>query len=442
MKLLNLANEALWKIRQSEVASRTIQNAGWLIGDKVVTMIIGVFVTAIVARYFGPVLFGQFHYALSFVALFTAISSLGLDTLSVKAIVDEEYDQGTILCTSLLMRISGGLLLIFLAAIIIRVLEPGDSYLHLLVFIMSLAMAFKSLEVIEYWIQAKQKAKISSTIRIAAYFLYSGLKVALVLLGGNLIHYALIHLVDVIIIGLALIVAYFMYRDSLSRWKIDLNYAKKVLSISWYLILSGLMGTIYMQIDKVMLGSMLSTTLEVGVYSAAVAVASMWYFIPMAVITSFKPIIMSKKNNDEAGYLESVQLLYTIVAWMGIVFGVIILLLSNIIIGVLYGPDYIKAASILSISIWAGTFAILGSARGVWIVTEGLQRYTVVYASLGVVVNVMLNYWLIPLLGGYGAAIATLVSQVAVALIIPALFKETRISSVMILRALKLKGVI
>jgi O-antigen/teichoic acid export membrane protein len=440
--ILKLVKKAVEKINQNEVVSRTIQNASWLIGDKVVTMIIGVFVTAIIARYFGPVLFGQFHYALSFVLLFTAISTLGLETLTVKAIVDKNYNQGTILCTSLLLRVIGGTLLILLAAIVIRIIEPNDSLIHLLVFIMSLTMAFKSLEVIEYWIQAKQKAKISSIIRMAVYFLSAGLKVVLVLLEGNLIHYALIYLLDIFIIGTALIVAYFIYRDSASKWRIDFTYAKEILSKSWFLILSGLMVTLYMQIDKVMLGSMLSTTLDVGVYTAAVAVASMWYFVPMAVITSFKPIIMSRKIIDETSYMESVQLLYTIVAWMGIGFGVIITLFSNIIIGLLYGPDYANAASILSISIWAGTFAMLGSARGVWIITEGLQKYTMTYVGSGAVINVVLNYLLIPLLGGYGAAIATLVSQIVVAIIVPALIKETRISSVMILRAFMLKGVI
>src|SRR5690606_12665909 len=120
----------------------------------------------------------------------------------------------------------------------------------------------------------------------------AGMKVLLVLLEGNLFHYALIYLIDVIIVGSALVVAYFKFRESMSKWRIDFSYAKYILSKSWYLILTGLMVTVYMKIDQVMLGSMLPTTKEVGIYSAAVKVAGMWYFVPMAVITSFKPIIM------------------------------------------------------------------------------------------------------------------------------------------------------
>lgn len=429
-------------VLNSEVAVKIIKNSSWMVGDKVFTMIIGVFVTAIVARYFGPESYGQFNYALSFVTLFTALSTLGLETLTVKAIVDKDQDEGTILCTSLVLRVIGGIILTFIAVILIRLIEPNDSNTHILVFILSLTMVFKALEVIEYWIQAHQRAKISSVVRIVAYVIIAGFKIGMVLLGGNLIHFALIHMLNVIIIGIGLIIAYFRNREEKFKWKVDMSYAKSILSQSWYLILSGLMVTLYMQIDKVMLGSLMPTKVEVGVYSAAVSIASMWYFVPMAIITSFKPVIMSKKKINEESYLKSVQLLYTIIAWLGICFGIFVLIFSNPIVKILYGAEYQKASSILSVSIWAGTFAMLGSARSVWTVTEGLQRYNMFYAGAGAIINIILNYLLIPTVGGYGAAVATLMSQVTVAIIAPLFIKQTRISAIMILKAFKLEGLI
>lgn len=427
-------------ILKSEVAVKIIKNSSWLVGDKVFTMIIGVFVTAIVARYFGPENYGKFNYALSFVTLFTAFSTLGLETLTVKAIVDKEQNEGTILCTSLLLRVIGGIFLTIIAIILIRIFEPNDNNVHILVLILSLTMVFKALEVIEYWIQAHQKAKISSVVRMAAYMIIAAFKIGMVLLGGNLIHYALIHMLSVTIIGIGLVIAYFRNREEKFKWKVDISYAKSILSRSWYLILSGLMVTFYMQIDKVMLGLLMPTKVEVGVYSAAVQVASMWYFVPMAFITSFNPVIMNKKKIDEESYLKSVQLLYTIITWLGIGFGIFVLIFSKPIVNIIFGPDYQKASSILSVSIWAGTFAMLGSARGVWLISESLQRYSVIYISTGATINIVLNYLLIPIVGGYGAAVATLMSQVTVAIIAPLFIKETRISSIMMLRAFKLKG--
>jgi len=423
------------KLLNNEIAVRIIENSSWLVGDRVFTMLIGVFVAAIVARYFGPGLYGEFNYALSFVTLFTAFSTLGLETLTVKAIVNEEYDEGTILCTSLILRVIGGILLTIIAGTAIIYIEPNDKSLHVLVLIMSLTMVVKSLEVIEYWIQAYQKAKISSIIRMSAYVIVSIIKIAFVVFGGSLFQYALIYFFDGLIIGTSLLIAYYKYRDKKHKWKLNIGYAKDILSQSWYLIISGFMITIYMQIDKIMLGNMMPDKIEVGIYSAATAVAQMWFFVPMAIIISFKPVIISKKKQDEQAYLNTLQLLYTIVAWLGICFGVFILIFSNHIISILYGASYQKAASILSISVWAGTFAMLGSARSLWSLTEGFQKYTVFYAGIGTVTNIILNYLLIPLLSGYGAAIATLISQITVAIVAPAMIKETRISAVMILKS-------
>jgi len=428
-------------IRTNDVVNKTLKNSGWLVGDKIFYMTIGVFVTAIVARYFGPENFGQFNYALAFVALFTAISTLGMETLTVKTVIDESYDEGTILCTSLFMRICGGVVLTLMAVAIIKIIEPNDTNLHILVLIMSFTMIIKSMEVIEYWIQAYQKAKVSSLIRICAYALNAALKILMVVMGGSLVTYALIYLFDVAIIGTALLITYFRIREKISAWRINLKYASHILSQSWYLILSGLMVTLYMRIDQVMLGAMLSDKFELGVYSAAVRIAEMWYFVPMAIITSFNPVIISNKLKSEAAYLKSAQLLYTIVAWTGIGFGIFILLCSKPIVFILYGTDYMKAASILSISVWAGTFALLGSARSSWLICEGLQRYTPVYIFVGCISNILLNYLFIPVYGGFGAATATLVSQVLVALIAPAFIKKTRSSSIMILKAFKLEGV-
>lgn len=428
-------------IHNNEVVNKTLKNSGWLVGSKIFYMVVGIFVTAIVARYFGPENFGQFNYALAFVSLFTAVSTLGMETLTVKSIVDENYDEGTILCTSLFMRLSGGALLTLMAVTTIKIIEPSDANLHILVAIMSFTMVLKSLEVIEYWIQANQKAKMSSLIRMGTYVVIAILKIFIVVTKGTLITFTLIYTMDALITGTALMIAYFKIRDKKSVWKINFKYAKNILSQSWYFILSGLMVTLYMRIDQVMLGSMLPDRIELGVYSAAVQVAEMWYFVPMAIITSFNPVIMNNKLKDEDSYYKSVQLLYTIVAWIGIVAGIFILLCSKPIVYILYGAKFMKAASILSISIWAGTFAMLGSARGTWLICEGLQKYTPVYIFAGCICNILLNYFLIPLYGGFGAAAATLISQIIVVLIAPAFFKKTRVSSIMIFKAFSLEGV-
>ncbi len=104
------------------------------------------------------------------------------------------------------------------------------------------------------------------------------------------------------------------------------------------------MVTIYMQIDKVMLGSMLTDKKELGMYSAATQIASMWYFVPLAIITSFQPIIMKKKLDIHENYIGTIQLLYSIIAWIGILFGLLVIVFSDFIVSILYGQEYKKCS--------------------------------------------------------------------------------------------------
>lgn len=420
---------------KNDKAKKIINNSSWLVSDKIFTLLLGVFVSAITARYFGPEQFGQFNYALAFVSLFTAFSTLGLEVLTVKSLVEKEFDEGTILCTSLFLRIFGGVFLTIFTTLVIRIIEPKDYNLQIIVLIMSFSMTIKSLDVIEYWIQAHQKAKVSSIIRMVVTIITSILKILLVVLKGNLILFACIYTVDAIIISFALLIAYFKIRKSKSNWRFNLFYAKNIMSQSWYLIISGIMITLYMRLDQVMLGYMFPNKEVLGIYSAAVRIAEMWYFVPMAVITSFRPIIMSTRKINEKSYLKSLQLLYSIVTWIGICFGLIILLLSKPAITLLYGQEYIGAYRILSVSVWTGIFATIGSARSIWLLCEGLQRYSLIQTFSGLIINFTLNLFLIPRYGAYGAAIATLMAQFFANIIIFGFFKRTRISFEMVLKS-------
>ena len=62
-----------------------------------------------------------------------------------------------------------------------------------------------------------------------------------------------------------------------------------------------------------------------------------------------------------------------------------------------------------------------------WICNEGLTRFSLFQTMAGAVVNVLLNLYLIPLYGGIGAAVSTLISQFVATYAVLALFKRTRI---------------
>lgn len=409
-----------------------INNSTWIITDKVYTMLVGVVITALIARYFGSEKYGIFNYSLSIVMLFTAVSTLGLPTLTVKSLIDKEFSENEIITTSIVLRLFGGIILSILALAAIFLLEPYNTDYAIIVLILSFSMTFKSFEVIDYWLQTYHLAKISSIIRICTYTIISVLKLSVIFFRGSLLNYSFLYSLDALLSAFALFLTFkFIFKKKIVL-KLNIKYAKYILSNSWYLIISGLLVSVYMQIDKIMLGTMLPNKSEVGIYSVATQVAQLWFFIPMAIITSMQPVIMKARNDSTESYENKMMLLYRIIGFMGIAFGLFILVFSTLIIQLLYGNDYIRSASILTISVWAGTFAILGSARNLWLISENLQKYTIGFMGLGAITNILLNYILIPNYAGYGASIATLISQFIVVIVAPLFWKNTRHSTKLI----------
>lgn len=409
-------------------------NSMWQIGEKIISMIFSVFVTSIVARYLGTEDYGFVNYIISIVMLFTTFSTLGMEKITIKDVIEKEESEEKILGTSFYIRLIGGIVLIFISQITIYILDEKNMIAQLLGLIMGLCMIFRAYEVIEYYLQSQMKLKTISIIRFCSTFFVAILRILVVIFDWGIVGFTATYLFDAIIVAVLLKIWY-KKRKKL-KFKFSLEYAKRILSKCWYVAISGLMVTLYMRIDQVMLGSMLDNKTENGIYSAAVRIAEIWYFVPTAIISAFQPAIVMKKKHSEEQYEKTMQRLYDIVAIVGIVFGILITLFGDIAVQILYGEEYKGATSILKISVWAGLFATLGTARSVWLVNENLQKYSLIYTSVGCVTNIVLNYFLIPKIGARGAAIATLIAQFVTNVLALVPFKKTRKSSTMILKSI------
>jgi len=151
---------------------------------------------------------------------------------------------------------------------------------------------------------------------------------------------------------------------------------------------------------------------SVGQYAAAVRLSEAWYFIPMVISASLFPAIINAKKQSEELYYARLQKLYDLMVWMAIAIAIPMTFMSDWIVELLYGSKYSESGSVLMIHIWTSLFVFLGVASSKWFITENLQRYSFYRTLAGLVVNISLNFILIPEFGIYGAAYATLISQI------------------------------
>ena len=395
---------------------------------------LGLVVGVLVARYLGPSQYGIMNFGIAFVSLFAAISTLGLEGIVVRDLVKTPENMQEILGTSFVLQFLGGVLVFIISLIVIQFLKPNDPLTRLVVIIIAFGSCFQPFRVFDYINQARVLSKYTVWAGNIAALMTSSLKIFMIFTKANLLAFVLIITIDKILTSVLLVVYYIAQDKSFPVLKISLNRAKRLLEDSWPLILSGIMVMLYMRIDQVMLGKMIGDT-SVGVYSVAVRLTEIWYFIPVAVSNSVFPSIIAIKQRDETLYINRLQKLYTMLTWMALSLAIIMTFASDWVINLLFGAEYTEAAGILSISIWAGIFVFQGVARSKWIIVENKQKFHVFLVGSGAIINVILNIYLIPIWGTYGAAFATLVSQFSVAIVVPFFIRPTRISACMLLKS-------
>lgn len=424
MNINNILNDKVKKLKLSAGFKKYFLNTSWLFFERIIGMVVTLFVGVYVARYLGPSNFGLLSYAGSFVGLFAGIATLGLDSILVRELVKDEKKRDELLGTTFVLKIIGSILVLTIIAIAIRFTD-NKNFTNLLIFIIAIGTIFQSFNVINFYFQAKVLSKYTVYAQIFSSIICAAIKLVLIYFNMSLIYFVIVSLLQGVILASGLIVMYIKQKSSLFKWRPNFDLARKLLKDSWPLMLSGIAISIYMKIDQVMIKNMLDAK-AVGNYAVAVRLSEVWYFIPMAITNSLFPAIINAKKVSEKLYYDRLQKLYDLMVIFAISIIIPTMFLSNFMISLLFGEQYNQAASVLSIYIWALFFVSLGVARSNWILSENLQRYALIYLSIGVISNILLNLLLIPQFGISGAAFATLISQMLSSYFCACLFKKTR----------------
>jgi PST family polysaccharide transporter len=236
---LNIKNK--FPILQSSNRLRGIvANIGWLFADRILRMGVGLLVGVWVARYLGVQQFGVFNYATAFVALFSTLSTLGLDAIVVRSIVREPEKRTEILGTAFWLKLFGGLAALVLAVSSIILVRHDDQLTISLVAILSSVGIFQAFDTIDLWFQSQVQSKYTVIAKNTAFVITALVKVALISFNAPLIAFAWAGLGEVSLGAIGLIVCYRVRGYSPWLWPWSLPLAKTLLKESYPLILSGL----------------------------------------------------------------------------------------------------------------------------------------------------------------------------------------------------------
>jgi polysaccharide transporter, PST family len=414
---------------------KILSNIVWLSFDKLLRLGVGAIVGVWIARYLGPAQFGLLNYAMAFVALFSPLGSLGIDSILVRDLLVEDPSQRRVsLGTAFTMRCMGALLGAILACALIGVFRPGESLVFVLVVIAGAGLIVQSFDVIDLWFHSQVKAKFGVYAKNGAFLLLSIIRILLLLSRAPLIAFAWAALVEFAFGAIGLVVMYLRTGEHLSMWRVNISRAIMFLKDSWPLAFSSLAVIIYMRIGQVMLGNILHDR-DVGIYSVGTRLAEMWYFIPMSIASSVFPSVIKAKREGLDLYTRRLEMFYRFMSIISICVALTTFLFAGTMIRVVFGSNFIEAGPVLAVYIWASIPVFLNIASFQYLVAENRTTIALYRTLLGAVTNVSLNFFLIPRYGTVGAAVASLVAY-CVMLFSIAIVPDLRPQALMMLRSL------
>ena len=422
-----------------QVPLKYLKNTSWLFWERVLRLLMGLFVGAWVARYLGPEQFGLLSYVQSFVGLFIVLSTLGLDNIVVREIVKKTNIAASLIGTAFILKLLGAIFMLLIITLTMTTLFEHDSSEKVLIFIVAFSTIFHSFNVIDYYFQSQVLSRYVVYANLLVLFVSSLTKIALIINEADLMTFVWVVLFDSVVLALSY-TWFFLKKTDYKIADLALTFRKDValslLRDSWPLVLSGLVVSVYMKIDQVMIREMLDNE-AVGHYAAAVKISTAWYFIPVVVASSFFPAIINARKISKDLYYERLQKLYDLNFTVALVLGLPVVFFSSSIIEILYGQDFTQSAAILSVHIFCGFLVFMGVVRGKWILSENLQRYDLYIHVIAAVANIVFNFAFISWFGVIGAAYGTLLSYLFALFFSPLIIKEIRPSFSMILNGYK-----
>jgi O-antigen/teichoic acid export membrane protein len=401
-----------------------IENAAWLLFEKGLTLGIGMFVGVYTARYLHAESFGLLNYAISYVAIFSAFASLGLDQIMIRELVKARDRRDVLLGTAFVLKLTGSFLLVLIMLGTMAFMDD-PFFTNLMIIIIACSELFKVFEVVNFFFQSQVQSKYVVQVQTFINLAISFSKIGLVLIEAPLIWFAIIILIGTMLNALGYIFAYHRREGKMRLWTFNKTVAGSLLRESWPLALYGIALNIQTRIDQVMLGKMLNNA-EVGQYSAALKFIEVFGFAPMVIISTLLPAVTKAKTVSLELYHNRLLGLYRVMFLVFLVMSVPLYFFAEPIVILFFGQEYQAAGYLLSLFALRLFFYNMGVGKSAFIVNESLFRYSLITIILGAASNIVFNYFLIPIYGAVGAVASSMMSFVVSIFAVDFFYAKTR----------------
>jgi len=379
---------------------------------KIVSLGLAYGLMLLITNHFGANVFGRYSITITLSQLVVMLFTLGLPSAIIKLTADSSNFQDNYLTKSILLTLFSGVLiscLLYFSSEFLAITLLKDAQLTCyfeLLSLFTIPLLFHEL-LSNFFRGKKDFSKYNLFTFILPYIFFF---IAYFIIIRYVSREEITFLSYGIGIFLVFIIEFFVY----SKIKINtpVNFpTKKLLKLSIPMMFSTALLFLLNWTDIFMLGSM-KTSAEVGIYNAAFKIASLGYIVIIAINVVIAPKISELYSKHKIEDLKKVIHQST---WLIIVLTIPLILLIIIfrkqILG-LFGNEFLSGEmSLIIISVGVLISAVSGNVDQLLNMTNS-QKILRNITAFCFIINVILNYVLIPFYGIDGAAIASLITTI------------------------------
>lgn len=360
------------------------------------------------SRILGKAELGRYSFALSLATIMELFVNFGLDVFLAKEAAADKKNVSRYVPTALFLK--AALLVVNLAAVFLILFFTKDKSMLVIGMLFAASLFVDSIvRVFDAVFTGIQKMWVSAVFTTAKGIITFSTCLLILKLSPSLYFISFIFFVG----SLLTMFSYWgvFLRSFPVGVSLDTNIARKLMKEGTPFLINAICVIIYFQMDTVML-SYMKTDADVGIYNAAYRLIYFVLFFPNQINRALFPAMVNISEKSKEELTRFYRFGFKVFLFLGIGLAAGTTVLAPKIIQLLYGKDFAASSICLQILIWAAALIYVNTFMGVTKITLNRQPVNTRIAVYAVMVNMALNFLLIPPYGYVGAGIATVAAEV------------------------------
>lgn len=390
-----------------------IKNVIWLLSERGLQIALSLFVGGLIARAFGPDLYGKWQYAISLLFIATTLTHVCSAEVIVPKLVRQPDTAGSILGTAFVIRAAASVAGFIVGQLIVYIWIKDKEVAGFIQIILLLLLFIEPFSVVTAWFQSRTHIAPVVKIRLAVLVIKSLAITAIFFFSVKNLLVAVAWVGEGVLVMLLLL---FLYRRALGpSWRVSRSNIRSYLKEGVGYWIGLLFMCIFMRLDRFFLAESVGFN-SLGIYSAAIQISENWFVLAAILSQSIAPRFIYSNISRETidKNIQRLLMFYVALAVLG---SIVLAMLAPIIIEFIFGSSYEGAIHILRYTAFVSIGVFVDSLFNILMLKEHAAIWVGVKWMVVLSVAFLINYLFIPVLGLQAPILALFVGYSVASLI-------------------------